>query len=153
MKSTPWVYQSNYNNWMDVPINHDEKFVTYPVSTITDSFKRINLKIEDNVTPPEKILVCAPSNVAIDEIVRKIIAMGLIDSEGNKYNPKFIRIGPNYHNSIKEYSLDYIINNQMNDDNKDKDQIKNEVMATVKIICSTLSMAGSSILTSLNQVK
>ena len=154
-KSNPWLYNSNYKNWMDTPIDHDEKFTAYPNSTETDAFKKYSIKIEDNTTSPEKILVCAPSNVAIDEIVRKIIQTGLIDAEGNNYNPKFIRIGPNYHSSIKEYSMDYIMSTKLNsnDGDKDKDKIKSDMMANVKIICSTLSMAGSTILTSLNQVR
>ena len=34
-----------------------------------------NVKIK-NASPPEKILICAPSNAAIDEIARKILDKG-----------------------------------------------------------------------------
>jgi senataxin len=151
-KQHPWLHEDCYENWMDEPIRMDEGFEEYPTSKQTDSHKVLNKPIDDDVSPPEKILVCAPSNVAIDEIVRKIMTVGLIDSEGEKYKPNFIRIGPNFHPSVKEVSLDYIIQERLGkEDTKDYDKIKTEIMGNVKIICSTLSMAGSNILTNLNQ--
>ena len=41
--------------------------------------KKINKK---EIKKPEKILICAPSNAAIDEIVRKILDKGLLDNLG-----------------------------------------------------------------------
>jgi senataxin len=163
LKSHPWIYNDN-SNWMDetFPIEEVINFNEYPLSKVTDNYKLLCKSVEDDVIPPEKILVCAPSNVAIDEIVRKIISFGLMDNEGNNYQPRFVRVGPNYSPSIKEYCLDYMItqrfggkdsevNNQITGPGRDIDNLKYEILNSVKIVCSTLSMAGSNMLTSLNQ--
>jgi senataxin len=80
------------------------------------------------------------------------MTVGLIDSDGEHYQPKFVRIGPNYHPSVKEVSLDYIVSQRAGrDETKDYDKIKNQIMSSVKIVCATLTMAGSNVLTNLNQ--
>lgn len=151
-KQQPWLWENSYENWLDEAIPQDDKFFDYPQSKKSDCFKILQKPVEDDVSPPEKILVCAPSNVAIDEIVRKIMSVGLIDAEGNKFMPKFIRIGPNYHPSLKEFALDYQMTEKVNSQEaKEMDKLKSEILFTVKIVCSTLSMAGSNILTTLNQ--
>lgn len=163
-KQQPWLWEDCYATWMDEAISHDQHFIEFPQSKNSDCFKILQKPEEDEVSPPEKILVCAPSNVAIDEIVRKIISVGLIDSNGNKFMPKFVRIGPNYHPSLREFALDYQMTERINlnpnassntggsgSEAKETDKIKNEILLTVKIVCSTLSMAGSNILTMLNQ--
>jgi senataxin len=151
-KQHPWLYNENYKNWMDEPIPIDDGFLEYPTAKETDTFTDLNKPLDNDISPPERILVCAPSNVAIDEIVRKIMTVGLINDEGVYYQPKFIRIGPNYHPSLKEVSLDYMITQRVGkEDTKDYDKIRNELLSGVKIVCSTLSMAGSNILTNLNQ--
>lgn len=38
-------------------------------------------------------MICAPSNAAIDEIIKRILDKGLIDSNGNMIKPKLVRIG------------------------------------------------------------
>ena len=150
----PWINDNNYKNVMDEPFTLENDFNCYLKSSKTDQFRDITTNNEDDFVQPEKILVCAPSNVAIDEIVNKIINFGLIDSNGVKYSPKFVRIGPNYHPSVREYSLEYLINEKLaKEENKDLDKFKSEILNSVKIVCSTLSMAGASILTQLNQVK
>lgn len=48
--------------------------------------------------PPEKILLCGPSNASIDEIIRKMLEKKLLDSDGTLYDPSnvLVRIGENY---------------------------------------------------------
>jgi hypothetical protein len=152
-KQHPWLYRTNYENVMDEPFLAGSNFTSYPKASKTDSFKEIIKNQDEDFVQPEKILVCAPSNIAIDEIVNKIMQYGLIDSNGYRYNPKFVRIGPNYHPSVKEYSLEYLINDKLSkEENKDIEKFKTEILTTVKIVCSTLSMAGSAVMTTLNQV-
>lgn len=43
--------------------------------------------------PKRKILVCAPSNAAIDEIILRILGGGIFDSEGKRKTPKIVRLG------------------------------------------------------------
>lgn len=43
-------------------------------------------KNDDHVEKaPEKILVCGPSNASVDEIIKKVLQDGLLDSNGNRY--------------------------------------------------------------------
>jgi senataxin len=65
-----------------------------------------------------------------------------------------VRIGPNYHPSIQEHCLDYIINQKLlssENETKEIDKLKQEILMSAKIICSTLSIAGSNTLLTLNQ--
>ncbi|KAI8614903.1 AAA domain-containing protein [Chytriomyces sp. MP71] len=39
-----------------------------------------------------RLLICAPSNAACDEIVRRL-KMGILNAQGNKFNPKIVRLG------------------------------------------------------------
>lgn len=177
-QSHPWLFSSYDNstennlstnpsvhNFDEVNFTIDEifGFTEFSTSKHSDNYKVLTKPVDEDVMPPEKILVCAPSNVAIDEIIRKMINNGLLDSEGNSFQPKFVRIGPNYHPSLKEYSLDYLVNQRLgigetfnmgssvSNMAKDIEKIKFEILSNVKIVCSTLSMAGSNLLTSLNQ--
>lgn len=152
-KQHPWINYPQYTNVMDEPFILNNNFFSYPKSNKTDNFREIKKNIDEDFVQPEKILVCAPSNIAIDEIVNKIIQLGLFDANGNRYNPKFVRIGPNYHPSVREYSLEYLINDKLSkEENKDVEKFKTEILTSVKIVCSTLSMAGSAVMTTLNQV-
>lgn len=45
------------------------------------------------VSRKPKILVCAPSNAAVDEIVDRLFEVGLIDGDMKRYNPDMVRIG------------------------------------------------------------
>lgn len=38
-----------------------------------------------------------------------IFFLGLLDENGNKYDPTVIRIGPGYHTSLKNFTLDHLI--------------------------------------------
>lgn len=177
IKSQPWIYDPNYSDWLDEPILDDnysfltdstktdtsssnnknendniDKKIIFPNCHVTDNFIQLNKNSDDDISPPERILVCAPSNVAIDEIVRKLINQGLFKYDGEKYMPKFVRIGPNYHPSIEEYCLDYMVNKKIeNNEVKEIEKLKQEILLGVKIVCSTLSIAGSNTLLTLNQ--
>ena len=55
---------------------------------------------KQNLAPPDKILICAPSNAAIDEIVRKILEKGLYNKDGQRLDPYLVRIGPNFNEAL-----------------------------------------------------
>ena len=75
--------------------------------------------------PPEKILICAPSNAAIDEIVRKILEKGLLDSNGNRIEPYLVRIGPNVDRSLEHVSLDYLVEKEIQSKDIKQEEIQN----------------------------
>ena len=81
---------------------------------------------------PEKILICAPSNAAIDEIIRKISEKGLLDASGNSYVPTLVRIGPNYHPSLRMFALEYLIEKEKEaNPGKQTENIQNEVLKKI----------------------
>ena len=56
-----------------------------------------------------RILVCAPSNAAVDEILNRISECGLLDGQLNRYNPDIIRLGGLRNLSDSQMSLDNLI--------------------------------------------
>lgn len=63
------------------------------------------------------ILVCAPSNAAIDEIVRRM-RRGIYNSRGTLFHPKAVRLGTveGVSDSVKDMTLDNIVENRLMED-------------------------------------
>ena len=173
VKTHPWLFDPNpYQSFDEIDFDIEDmwNFKSFEKCVV----KELRKPETQNIAPPNKILVCAPSNVAIDEIVRKLANIGLYDGNGEIFKPKFVRVGPNYNPNLKEYSLEYLINqylsgasklpdlvktssnesfqNKANSSSNEKniDKIKLEILSNVKIVCTTLSMAGSNLLTTTN---
>lgn len=67
-----------------------EKIVTGPeTSTHYEELAALNKAAE--VKP--RILVCAPSNAGIDNVVLKIMMDKFVDGQGGKYSPSIVRVG------------------------------------------------------------
>ncbi|KAF8327025.1 SEN1 N terminal-domain-containing protein [Cantharellus anzutake] len=60
--------------------------------------------------PPKKLLICAPSNAAIDEVAQRL-KQGFRKSDGSLYIPKIVRIGAEekMNPSIKDISLNVLV--------------------------------------------
>ena len=89
-----------------------------------------NSKVK-NQAPPEKILICAPSNAAIDEIMRKIIEKGILDSNGTRMEPFLVRVGPNLDRQLEHLSLDFLAQTELKVRNLKDDQynqIRKEIL-------------------------
>ncbi len=58
-----------------------------------------------------RILVTAQSNVAVDEILSRVKAKGMLSNDLRPYNPDIVRVGPSSNTSeqVKEISVDSII--------------------------------------------
>lgn len=58
----------------------------------------------------EKMLVCAPSNAAVDEIAKRL-KDGVYDSEGRKFVPKIVRVGAEsaVHVSVGDIFIDTLV--------------------------------------------
>jgi len=57
-----------------------------------------------------RLLVCAPSNAAVDNIILKIMEDGFIDGSGQRYNPSMIRVGIGQSAAVSSISLETKIN-------------------------------------------
>eukprot|EP00751_Fragilariopsis_kerguelensis_P048090 CAMPEP_0171046970 /NCGR_PEP_ID=MMETSP0736-20130129/49924_1 /TAXON_ID=186038 /ORGANISM="Fragilariopsis kerguelensis, Strain L26-C5" /LENGTH=618 /DNA_ID=CAMNT_0011498257 /DNA_START=148 /DNA_END=2004 /DNA_ORIENTATION=- len=53
-----------------------------------------------------RLLVCAPSNAAVDNVILKIMEDGFVDGSGQRYNPSMIRIGVGQSTSVKDVALE-----------------------------------------------
>ncbi|KAJ3257032.1 DEAD-box type RNA helicase [Boothiomyces macroporosus] len=61
----------------------------------------------------KRLLICAPSNAAIDEITRRLM-QGILDYNGKIYRPNIVRIGnaSSIHNDVISISLDALVEKQ-----------------------------------------
>ncbi|CAI7892383.1 unnamed protein product [Closterium sp. NIES-54] len=55
------------------------------------------------------VLVCAPSNAALDEIVLRLLHTGLRDDIGGIYSPSVVRVGLNAHHSVASVAMDNLV--------------------------------------------
>lgn len=65
----------------------------------------------------ERVLVCAPSNAAVDELVRRV-RRGIYDSSGVLFYPKVVRLGTidAASDSVRELTLDQLVDTAIIDD-------------------------------------
>lgn len=57
-----------------------------------------------------RLLVCAPSNAAVDNIILKIFEDGFVDGSGQRYNPSMIRVGVGQSSAVSSISLEAKVN-------------------------------------------
>ena len=62
-----------------------------------------------------RLLVCAPSNNAIDNVIQKIMEGGFIDGSGKRYNPSIVRVGVGQSAVVKDVSLESKVHDLMSD--------------------------------------
>ncbi|EPS61531.1 hypothetical protein M569_13264, partial [Genlisea aurea] len=139
LKASPWLTGISPRDKIG-PKNGDDGF--FPTTGI-------ELKpevVDSNRTYRNHVLVCAPSNSALDEIVYRLLKTG-------QYNPKIVRIGLNPHHSIHSVSMDYLVVEQKLTGSvaKDKDAIRASIVDEAVIVFSTLSFSGSTIFNKLNR--
>ncbi|KJP86011.1 hypothetical protein AK88_04342 [Plasmodium fragile] len=99
-----------------------------------------------NLIKNKRILVCAPSNAAIDEILKRLISSscGILDENGNFFNPIVTRIGRNVSTDILEFSLEFKEQLFLYLNKKEENKIiKKNLLKTSSIICSTLSASSN----------
>ena len=87
-----------------------------------------------------KILVCAPSNSAVDEIVRRLLRKELLDEHGKPYKPSIVRVGGNFQRDVAHVSLERLIEERIKQDygreyfsggGKDEKGLKNSVPSVI----------------------
>ncbi|EAN32069.2 AAA domain protein [Theileria parva strain Muguga] len=130
---------------------------------IFDCFNKKNSKNNENKIhigsekqSNKRILICAPSNAAIDEIVKRLVSPdgGIFDANGNRYNPTVTRVGPNFNEDLREYSLQTKVKNWDSKNNLStirgdrsntikKPTIIMDILLNSEVVCSTLSGCGS----------
>ena len=98
-----------------------------------------------------KILVCAPSNAAIDEIVRRLVKEGVFGADGDRFLPRVVRVGPNFHPNLNDNSFNKQSEQRMASASKHAsmgdvslvDAVRQAILSEADVVASTLSVAGS----------
>eukprot|EP00400_MALV-I_sp_L67-5_P000666 gene666-481_t len=142
----------DYTPWYD---QTDDLVITSPVDA-ENSFKMshskelqkelIDMSVKEVARKiPQKVLICAPSNAAIDEIVRRLVS-GITGPDGNKYKPSVVRLGPNVAEDLRQYSLNDMVDKKIIERGQRHDnpsELKMRVLQDSRIVCCTLSVAGA----------
>lgn len=97
-----------------------------------------------NAELKEKILICAPSNAAIDEVITRIVENGLISEIDTRLSVKVVRVGildKNPSRCVKESSLEFQAQQQLmrvtgfSQDEKTQAELKLELVDVSDKIC------------------
>ncbi|KAG8064473.1 hypothetical protein GUJ93_ZPchr0004g38215 [Zizania palustris] len=143
MKASPWMNGVNPQD-LFMPVDCADGF--YPTGNeIKPEVVSLNCKYRAH------ILVCAPSNSALDEIVLRVLNTGLRDESNNIYNPKIVRIGLKAHHSVEAVSLDYLVKQKPSGRNRSLNRIRVSILDEAAIVFSTLSFSGTSIFSKMSR--
>ncbi|VFQ65565.1 unnamed protein product [Cuscuta campestris] len=87
-------------------------------------------KSKDNMGSCSKgrILVCAQSNAAVDELVSRITREGVHDRDGTFYKPYLVRVGNarTVHQNSIPFFIDTLVDNRISDDKINKNDARND---------------------------
>lgn len=66
----------------------------------------------------KKVLVCAPSNAAVDELVLRLKG-GILNAKGESYSPKLVRLGRSdaINSAVKDMTLEELVDSQLGKNN------------------------------------
>ncbi|KAL1802102.1 hypothetical protein ACET3Z_030749 [Daucus carota] len=155
-KASPWLGGTNPRDAI-MPKNGDDGF--FPTTGNDLKPEVVNSSRKYRV----RVLVCAPSNSALDEIVLRVLK-GIHDENDRLYTPKIVRIGLNVHHSVAAVSMDHLVEQKLagvdfqtgekqkhGSAGRDKNAIRNSILDEAAIVFSTLSFSGSSLFSKLNR--
>ena len=80
-----------------------------------DRLNQARVQMKEKFVKP-RILVCTPSNAAVNTIIDGIIADGFIDNAGLRYNPSILRLGSGTSPAHWSVSMEYIIDVGISDE-------------------------------------
>ena len=83
------------------------------VAAMTTGNQRI--KLGNAVKCKPRLLVCAPSNAAVDNVILKIMEDGFVDGSGKRYNPSIIRVGVGKSDAVRHVALEKQVNGILQD--------------------------------------
>ncbi|XP_078440958.1 P-loop containing nucleoside triphosphate hydrolases superfamily protein [Wolffia australiana] len=151
-RASPWLSGANPRDLI-FPFDGDDGFFPTTGNDLKPEMVSSNRKYRVHV------LVCAPSNSALDEIVLRLLRTGIHDENDHVYNPKIVRIGLKPHHSVQAVSMDYLVEQKLSSVNRslpgegrsgntgpmDRDQIRASILDESAIVFSTLSFSGSAL--------
>ncbi|KAH9314800.1 hypothetical protein KI387_023427 [Taxus chinensis] len=84
-KLAPESYRQSYNNANSIG--------TGSIDDVIQSMDRTLFRMLPKLCPKPRMLVCAPSNAATDELLQRVLDSGFIDGEMKVYRPDVARVG------------------------------------------------------------
>eukprot|EP00397_Hematodinium_sp_SG-2012_P011294 GEMP01011430.1.p1 GENE.GEMP01011430.1~~GEMP01011430.1.p1 ORF type:complete len:895 (+),score=199.26 GEMP01011430.1:243-2927(+) len=150
-KSMSYMHAGFEGSWMD------NELYSFDMKTCRQFGKPVYIR-ENNVKQmwkegdhaiPQKVLVTAPSNGAVDEIIRRLVQDGLISADGCRKTPRLVRCGPNVHETLQPHSLNFMATARAKStgggtaDQGKMERAKQQILDEAQIILATNSVAGS----------
>ncbi|XP_050228879.1 probable helicase MAGATAMA 3 [Mercurialis annua] len=152
-RASPWMAGINPRD-QNMPIDGDDGYFPTTGNELNPEVVASNRRYR------VRILVCAPSNSALDEIVLRLLRTGVRDENIHTYNPKIVRIGLKAHHSVQSICMDYLVKQKQSESAADKqkhgavggdtDSIRTAILDEAVIVFSTLSFSGSTMFSKLN---
>jgi len=98
----------------------------------------------NNTERSAHILVCAPSNSALDEVAQRLLGKGILDGKAELYEPKCVRVGVRCMHQVRRIFLEQIASQRTESSHPGaKERAKAEALDDASIVFSTLSYAGA----------
>ncbi|KFK23045.1 hypothetical protein AALP_AAs62140U000200 [Arabis alpina] len=147
-RASPWIFGINPRDAI-MPEDGDDGFFPTSGNDLKPEVVNTNRKFRI------RVLVCAPSNSALDEIVLRLLTTGLRDENAQTYTPKIVRIGLKAHHSVNSVSLDHLVKQKRGSaidkpkqgtTGTDVDSIRTAILDEAAIVFATLSFSGSALL-------
>ncbi|CAN6678594.1 unnamed protein product [Malus baccata var. baccata] len=149
IKASPWLSGRNPREQI-MPVDGDDG--VFPTTGNELKPEVVNSSRKYRV----RVLVCAPSNSALDEIVLRVLNYGVRDESDHSYNPKIVRIGLKEHHSVRAVSMDELVERKKGSIGGGKgregaERFRAEILEESVIVFSTLSFSGSSLFSKWNR--
>jgi senataxin len=76
------------------------------IAALTTGIGNRKVALSSAVRAKPRLLVCAPSNAAVDNVILKIMESGFKDGSGARYNPSMIRVGMGAGDAVRDVLLE-----------------------------------------------
>nr|KYP50402.1 putative helicase DDB-G0274399 [Cajanus cajan] len=88
----------------------------------------------------QRVLICAQSNAAVDELVARISSHGLYGSNGKMYKPYLVRVGNA--KTVHQNSLPFFIDTLVDQLDSIRNKLRKSILKEAEIVVTTLSGCG-----------
>lgn len=106
-------------------------------SFLTMSTNGISTNFGDSPNPNFRILICAPSNIAIDIIVQKL-ALGLLNLKGDSFKASFIRVGFGATSGVLSHTLEH----KLSQSTSGRSKLREALISNSQVVCTTLNSSA-----------
>ncbi|KAL2629456.1 hypothetical protein R1flu_014142 [Riccia fluitans] len=158
IKASPWLGSGINPRDLIMPEDGDDGYFSASHNAFRPQKMGVKQKMHAHV------LVCAPSNSALDEIVLRLMRTGLRDEKGMLYTPNIVRVGLNAHHSVQAVAMDTLVQHRLSSTERsavsagprasagmERDRIRIQILDEAAIVCSTLSFSGAGVFKRMNR--